>query len=153
MCKKGVKALCGKPITLATTWSEWVEQPCNWHTVRLSHWPKSEASHLELSCSKVEETVSCLTFVELCIVIYFYSKTNQMHNMSNLFYFRTTLYMFRTVSPSIIRNVRPNIQHHTIQLLWLLASKQLENLYGIIYFILGQYSTCFGRSLRPSSGV
>jgi hypothetical protein len=28
----------------------------------------------------------------------FYSKTNQMHNISNLFYFGTTLYMFRTVS-------------------------------------------------------
>jgi len=38
-----------------------------------------------------------LTFVEPCIVIYFCSKTNQMHNISNLFYFGTTLYMFRTV--------------------------------------------------------
>jgi len=28
-------------------------------------------------------------------VTYFYSKTNQMHNISNLFYFGTTLYMFR----------------------------------------------------------
>ena len=28
-----------------------------------------------------------LTFVGPCIVIYFYSKTNQMHNISNLFYF------------------------------------------------------------------
>ena len=27
------------------------------------------------------------TFVGPCIVIYFYSKTNQMHNISNLFYF------------------------------------------------------------------
>jgi len=28
-----------------------------------------------------------LTLVGPCIVIYFYSKTNQMHNISNLFYF------------------------------------------------------------------
>jgi hypothetical protein len=28
------------------------------------------------------------------IEIYIYSKTNQMHNISNLFYFGTTLYMF-----------------------------------------------------------
>jgi hypothetical protein len=28
-----------------------------------------------------------LTFVGPCIVIYFCSKTNQMHNISNLFYF------------------------------------------------------------------
>jgi len=32
-------------------------------------------------------------------VKYFYSKTNQMHYMSNLFYFGTTLYIFRTVCP------------------------------------------------------
>jgi len=44
----------------------------------------------------------------------FYSKTNQMHNISNLFYFGTTLYMFRTVSPPIIRSLRLYIQHHTI---------------------------------------
>jgi hypothetical protein len=30
--------------------------------------------------------------------IYLYSETNQMHNISNLFYFGTTLYMFLTVS-------------------------------------------------------
>ena len=47
----------------------------------------------------------------------FYSKTNPMHNISSLFYFVTTLYMFRTVSPSIIRSLRLYIQHHTIQVL------------------------------------
>jgi hypothetical protein len=65
-----------------------------------------------------------LTFVGQCIVINFYSKTNQMHNTSNLFYFGTTLYMFRTVSPSIIRSLRLYIQHkvYVIQVLWLLGS-------------------------------
>ena len=48
-----------------------------------------------------------LTFVGPCsIVIYFYNKINQMHNILNLFYFGTTLYMFRTVFPSIIRSLR-----------------------------------------------
>ena len=47
-----------------------------------------------------------MTFLGPCIVIYFYSKANQMHNISNLFYFGTTLYMLRTVSPSIIRSLR-----------------------------------------------
>jgi len=47
-----------------------------------------------------------MTFVGPCILMYFYSKTNQMHNLTNLFYFGTTLYMFRTVSPSIIRGLR-----------------------------------------------
>jgi len=35
-----------------------------------------------------------------------YSKTNQMHSIPNLFYFGATLYMFRTVSSSIIRSLR-----------------------------------------------
>jgi hypothetical protein len=53
-----------------------------------------------------------------------------MHNISNLFYFGTTLYMFWTVSPSIIRSLRLYIQHHTIQVLWRIpASKQPQNLY------------------------
>jgi len=84
-------------------------------------------------------------FVRPCIVIYFYSKTNQIHNISNLFYFGTTIYMFRTVFPSLIRSVRLYIQHqvYVIQVLWLLASrngmelhlipasKQPQNLYDI----------------------
>jgi hypothetical protein len=68
-----------------------------------------------------------LTFVGPCIIIYLYGKTSQMHNISNLFYFGTTLYMFRTVSSSIIRSPKMYIQHHTIQVLWLLASKQPQN--------------------------
>jgi hypothetical protein len=66
-----------------------------------------------------------LTFVGPCIVIYFYGKTNQMHNISNLFYFGATLYMFRMVFPSIIRSLRLYIQHqvYVIQVLWLLASR------------------------------
>ena len=54
----------------------------------------------------------CLTFVGPYIAIYSYSKTNQIHIISNLFYFWKTLYMFRTVSPSIIRSLRLYIQHH-----------------------------------------
>jgi len=79
------------------------------------------------------QTFKILTFVGLCIVIYFYSKTNQMHNISNLFYFGTTLYMFWTVSLSIIRSLRLYIQHqvYVIQVLWLLASKQSQNLYDM----------------------
>ena len=71
-----------------------------------------------------------LTFVGPCIPIYFYSKTNQMHNISNLFYFGTTLYMFRMVSPSIIRSLRLYIQHqvYVIEVLWLLASGNVMEL-------------------------
>ena len=42
------------------------------------------------------------------------------------------LYMFGTVFPSIIRSSRLYIQHHNIQVLWLLASKQPQNLYGVM---------------------
>ena len=67
----------------------------------------------------------------------FYSKTNQMHNISNLFYFGTTFYMFRMVSPSIVRSLRLYIQHqvYVMQVLWLLASKQPQNLYGMMLYV------------------
>jgi len=71
-----------------------------------------------------------MTFVGQCIVIYFYSKTNQMHNISQIYFILdTTLYMFRTVSPSTVRSLRMHIQHqvYVIEVLWLLASwKQLR---------------------------
>jgi len=54
-----------------------------------------------------------------------------MHNISNLFYFGTTLCMFRTVSPSIVRSLSLYVQHHTKQVRWLLASKQSQNLHDI----------------------
>ena len=59
----------------------------------------------------------------------FYSKTDQMHNISNLFYFGTTIHMFQTVSPPIIRSLRLYIQCqvYVVQVLWLLASKQPQN--------------------------
>ena len=84
--------------------------------------------------------IANLTFAGPCIVIYFYSNTNQMYNISNLFYFGTTLYMFRTVSLSIIRSLRLYIQHqvYVIQVLWLLASKQPQNLYGIYLMLYVQ---------------
>ena len=47
----------------------------------------------------------------------------------------TTLYMFRTVFPSIIRSLRLYIQYHTIQVLWLLANKQPQNLYGMMLYV------------------
>jgi len=54
-----------------------------------------------------------------------------MHNISNLFYFGTTFYMFWAVSPSIIRSLRLYMQHqvYVIQVLWLLANKQPQDLY------------------------
>jgi hypothetical protein len=55
-------------------------------------------------------------------------KTNQMHNISNFFYFGTTLYMFRTVSPPIIRSRRLYIQHQVcvVQVLWLASLTYME---------------------------
>ena len=45
------------------------------------------------------QRTSCyLTFVGPCNVIYFYNKTNQMHNISNLFYFGTTLHVSHGLS-------------------------------------------------------
>ena len=61
-----------------------------------------------------------------------------MYNVSNLFYFGTTLYVFGTVFPSVVRSLRLYIQHHTIQVLWLLASKQPQNLYDIYLMLYVQ---------------
>ena len=64
-------------------------------------------------------------------------KPTRCTNVSNLFYFGTTLYMFRTVSPSVIRSLRLYIQHqvYVVQVLWLLASKQPQNLYGMMPYV------------------
>jgi len=45
--------------------------------------------------------------------------------------------MFRTVLPSIIRSLKLYIQHqvHVIQVLWLLASKQAQDLYGMMLYV------------------
>jgi len=45
-----------------------------------------------------------------------------MHNIPNLFYFGTTLYLFRAVSPSVIRSLRLYVQHqvYVTQVLWLI---------------------------------
>jgi hypothetical protein len=80
--------------------------------------------------------------------MYFHSKPNQMQNISNLFYFGITLYMFRSVSPSIIRSLRLYIQLHTIQVLWLLVSKQPQNLYGMMLCL--QSWTPEERAERPT---
>jgi len=74
-----------------------------------------------------------------------------MYNISHLFYFGTTLYMFRTVFSSIIKSLRLYIQHqvYVIQVLWLLASwnvmehlvpasKQPQNLYDIYLMLYVQ---------------
>ena len=70
----------------------------------------------------------------------FYSKTNEMHQFSKLFYFVVALYMFRTVFPSITRSLKPYIKHqvYVIQVLWLLASKQPQNLYDIYLMLYVQ---------------
>ena len=64
--------------------------------------------------------------------------------VSNLFYFGKTLYLFRTVFPSIIRSSRLYIRQQAFV-------KQI--LLSPIYFILERHSTSFGRSFRPSSEV
>ena len=57
-------------------------------------------------------------------------------------YFGTTLYMFRTVSPYSNRSLRMYIQHqvYVIQVLWLLASKQPQDLYVHLVGFTTKYS-------------
>ena len=58
------------------------------------------------SAAKLINQLEYLTSVGPCVVIYCYSKTNQVHKFHQLFYFGMTLHMFRTVFPSIIRSSR-----------------------------------------------
>jgi len=64
-----------------------------------------------------------LTFMGPCILIYFYSKINQMHNFR---VYWISLYMFRTVFPSIIRTSKVYIQHqvYVIQDIYLMLCVQ-----------------------------
>ena len=57
-----------------------------------------------------------------------------MHNISILFYFGTILYVFQTVSPSIIRSLGLYLQHqvYVIQVLWLLASGNEMELFCLV---------------------
>ena len=53
---------------------------------------------------------SCSVFYLSCVLVYFYSKTNEMYQSLKLICFGMTLYMFRAVFPSIIRSSRLYIQ-------------------------------------------
>jgi len=59
---------------------------------------------------KHTEGITCCMLVCSSVFIYFYSKTNQMHQCIKLFYFSMTQYMFRPVFPSSIRSSRLYIQ-------------------------------------------
>jgi hypothetical protein len=63
--------------------------------------------------------------------------------MHNFLYYWISLYMFRTVFPSIIRSSNLYKQHqlYVIQVSWLLASKQSSNLYDIYLMLCVQSST------------
>ena len=60
--------------------------------------------------------------------------------------------MFRTVFPSIIRSPRLYIQHqvYVVHVLWLLASKQPQNLYDIYLMLYVQsWTPDDGQKNRP----
>jgi len=61
-----------------------------------------------------------------------------MYNISNLFYFGTTLSLFRTVSPSIIRSLRLYIQHQVCHTGSVAAFKQPQNLYDVYLMLYVQ---------------
>ena len=82
-----------------------------------------------------------------------------MHLLSKIIYYCTTLYMYRTVFPSIIRSSKLRIQQRYMSnsCCYLLLSGMRWNYTRytcyLKSFILVKRSTCFGRSFRPSSGA
>ena len=65
-------------------------------------------------------SIRYLTFIGPCIVIYFYSKTNQIHQRIKFM----TLYMLRTVSPSVVQDGTYSNRHLSNRYCCLLASIQ-----------------------------
>ena len=81
--------------------------------------------HKAWRISTLRTSLYYMKCIRPCIVIYIYSKTNQMHQCIKLFYFGMTLYMFRTVFPFIIRRSRLYIQQQAyVRFCCLLTSKQ-----------------------------
>jgi hypothetical protein len=82
------------------------------------------------------------------VVEYFYSKTNQMHNISNLFYFGTTLYILDfKLSPCsefcmLSYGELPRRNHTTSFLMGNYPEESTQ-----------QHSTSFGRILRTKHVV
>jgi len=77
--------------------------------------------------------VANLTFVGPCIVKYFYSKINQMYNtLKFILFWNNPLHVLDGLSVHH-QESKTYIQHqvYVVQVLWLLASKQPQNLYDI----------------------
>ena len=97
-------------------------------------------------------------FIGPCIVIYFYSKANQLHQRFNFILFGVTLYMFRTVFPPIIRSSRLYIQQQACVKQILLSAWQqadssicLRNLKRwCTYLVLLQKYTKINQSITKS---
>jgi len=94
---------------------------------------KHELRSLSLKCLGVRKSAQCINFDVHRAVhrnIIAIVKPTRCTNVSNLFYFGMTLYMFRTVFPSIIRSSRLYTQQQAFvkQILlsacYLLASRQ-----------------------------
>jgi hypothetical protein len=80
-------------------------------------------------------------FMGACIVVYFYRKTNQDTQLFRVYWI--SLYMFRTVFPSIIRSPRLYVQHqvYVLQVRWLLTSgpeifNKLEKVVRLVGFTI-----------------
>jgi hypothetical protein len=95
------------------------------------------SSHLCLYCGISYKNYVILSILQSISKLYISMVKPTRCTISQI-YFGTTLYMFRTVSPSITRRLRLYIQHHTIQVLWLLASKRPQNLYDIYLMLYVQ---------------
>jgi hypothetical protein len=79
-------------------------------TVAENRNPDSEVPRVVSLPTEVLRHAVYLIFIGTCIVIYSYSTTNKMQLLSQIIYYCKTLYMFRTVFPSVIRSTKLRIQ-------------------------------------------
>jgi hypothetical protein len=84
-----------------------------------------------------------------------YSTTNKMHLLSEIIYSCKTLYMFRTVVPSIIRSSKLRIQqlYMSNSCCCLLLSGMSSISSPIAAAVWHMRCICFERLFRPSSGA
>jgi len=97
-------------------------------------------------CSWFPAQIHTCMYVYMCI-LYFYSKSNQMHNISNLFYFGTTLHVSDSLS---IHHQESKTVHTSSGMSYRFCGcKQPQNLYDI-YLMLYVVLKSWWWTERPS---
>jgi hypothetical protein len=118
------KWVCLPGRTLYIDWLPLTVNICTWRKVTFKLWTEF------MRFGVTTKDLLNLTLVGPCIVIYLYSKTNQMHSISNIFYFGihcTCFGQFFHLSSGVYCKTKYSIRYMSYRL----ASKQPQNPYDM----------------------